>query len=335
MKTLFATITLAICANCAFAKDVPLTQYFSTPLTLNPAMTGLIAGDMRAAANYSQQYNSSVGQPWRAIRASFDMRVLKNLLLKGDALGVGILYQHNKPRDQYRKSENKHAGLSLAYHKSLGKAGRHLLSLGVQGAYIAGTVSERPSGPQFAAFSPYFDYNAGIMYVGALTARVSVYGGYSINHFTDPDVNYKQSPFFGMAQETHARHIVFIGGTLGLSKNIDLYANAAYQSHTGGRELQGTAYARIVLNSKRKKTNSGDVAMYAGGSYRYLDALCPYLGFELSNFRLGLSYNQNTYNFRPASGVVGIYELSLIYTGSLHKKSNATKGYGWRSPAIF
>ena len=39
-------------AGSALAQDVHFTQYFTSPLTLNPALTGLVPDDLRLAANY-------------------------------------------------------------------------------------------------------------------------------------------------------------------------------------------------------------------------------------------------------------------------------------------
>ena len=72
------------------AQDIHNTQYFATPLTLNPANTGLVQCDLRASVNVRQQWNSVSSNPYNTVIASFDMATMKGKLNNGDALGVGL-----------------------------------------------------------------------------------------------------------------------------------------------------------------------------------------------------------------------------------------------------
>ena len=54
-------------------------------------------------------------------------------------------------------------------------------------------------------------------------------------------------------------------------------------------------------------------SFYAGSWYRWNDALIPYMGFEWSDFRLGVTYDVNTSSLKTASQKRGGIELSLIY----------------------
>jgi hypothetical protein len=61
----------------AGAQDVHFTQYFTSPLTLNPANTGLVNCDWRVAGNYRTQWGSVNATPYLTGTVSFDIATLK------------------------------------------------------------------------------------------------------------------------------------------------------------------------------------------------------------------------------------------------------------------
>src|ERR1700756_906529 len=83
-------------AGAVHGQDVHFTQYFTSPLTLNPAMTGLVSEDLRFAANYRNQWSSVSANPYITGTVSYDMAMLKGKLPEGDALGIGILGLYDK-----------------------------------------------------------------------------------------------------------------------------------------------------------------------------------------------------------------------------------------------
>ncbi|MGH2644794.1 MAG: type IX secretion system membrane protein PorP/SprF, partial [Chitinophagaceae bacterium] len=54
--------------------------------------------------------------------------------------------------------------------------------------------------------------------------------------------------------------------------------------------------------------------------YRWGDAINPYVGMEVNNLHIGLSYDINVSTLRPASNYRGGFELSLIY---IYQKPNS------------
>ena len=59
-KILLGVGAAMMLTTTALAQDPHFTQYFTSPLTLNPALTGLVQGDLRFAANYRQQWASTL-----------------------------------------------------------------------------------------------------------------------------------------------------------------------------------------------------------------------------------------------------------------------------------
>src|SRR3954467_9899258 len=94
-KSLLGVSLTVLMAGSAMAQDVHFTQYFTSPLTLNPALTGLVSEDLRFAANYRTQW-ASVSTPYITGTVSYDMAVLKGKLPEGDALGIGFMGLYDK-----------------------------------------------------------------------------------------------------------------------------------------------------------------------------------------------------------------------------------------------
>src|ERR1700742_3575733 len=90
-KLLFGVGVAMMMGGAAIAQDVHFTQYFTSPLTLNPALTGLINEDLRIAANYRSQWGTVSNTPYVTGTFSFDAALLKNKLPDGDALGFGLM----------------------------------------------------------------------------------------------------------------------------------------------------------------------------------------------------------------------------------------------------
>ena len=61
----------------ATAQDVHFTQYFTSPLTLNPANTGLVNCDWRVSANYRTQW-ATVPVPFNTFSAFADFGLMRN-----------------------------------------------------------------------------------------------------------------------------------------------------------------------------------------------------------------------------------------------------------------
>ena len=61
------------------AQDYHLSQYFSTPLLLNPALTANIDGPYRITGTYRRQWWQN-GFPYNTYTAGFEAKLLKNKL---------------------------------------------------------------------------------------------------------------------------------------------------------------------------------------------------------------------------------------------------------------
>ena len=70
MKNLYLVFfTFLIMLSLVQAQDIHYTQFYASPLNLNPAAAGSFNGDYRFAANYRNQ-RSSLGTPYTTMSLS-------------------------------------------------------------------------------------------------------------------------------------------------------------------------------------------------------------------------------------------------------------------------
>jgi len=348
MKKLLLGVSVAmVLAGSVSAQDVHFTQYFTSPLTLNPAMTGLVAEDLRFAANYRTQWSSVSPNPYITGTASYDMAILKGKLPEGDALGIGLLIEYDKSGSG--GLTNTDAGLSLAYHKALGREKQHHISLGVQGMLVqksidvnkltfedeynptTGIFNPNSTGEKFASTAiSYPDFNAGIMYSGKIAEHATAYAGYSYYHITQPSENFLE----GENSSIHNRQTGYLGGSFDMNPNTVLYASALYQSQASATEVMLGAAVGFILNPGHDDEYVKNTIFYLGGWYRYGDAVAPYVAIEWSKMRVGVSYDVNVSGFTPATNGAGAYEISLTYFGRINKHER-TPQYSWSCPKLW
>jgi type IX secretion system PorP/SprF family membrane protein len=303
------------------AQDPHFSQFFASPLTLNPALTGKFDGLYRIAGNYRNQW-PTINNAFTTATLSFDTRILENRLPDNDDWGIGFLALTDQQADGALK--DNYFSASTAYHKGLDEDGYHQLSVGFQGTYAGSrldgtkvTLGDElapdgtwsiPSNDPFAnrVFSlHYFDFNTGILYNGSTSDRNNFYIGASLYHINQPKESFDDANYL-----LPRRWTVHAGGHFPISDNTALYLSALHQSQAGATE--NVAGAALALNANDdwfiNPTN-----VYVGAWVRFGDAFIPYVSLEFAGLQFGLSYDTNISQLKTASNSRGGVELSIIY----------------------
>ena len=114
------------------AQDPHFSQFFSSPLTLNPAFTGKFFGAYRISGNYRNQW-PTFNNAFTTTTASIDFQILKNRIIAADTWGVGVMgYSDNSANGAIKFN---YASFSTAYHKGLDEDGLHQIGAGFQVTY--------------------------------------------------------------------------------------------------------------------------------------------------------------------------------------------------------
>src|SRR5436305_8986838 len=72
------------------AQDPHFSQFFSSPLTLNPALTGKFDGTLRVAGNYRNQW-PAFNNVYTTSTLSIDFPIMQKHIPENDTWGIGIL----------------------------------------------------------------------------------------------------------------------------------------------------------------------------------------------------------------------------------------------------
>ena len=307
------------------AQDIHFSQFYASPLNLNPALAGVIEGNFRAAAIYRNQWGSISDNPYVTVGGSFDLNLPLDKLK--DVVGVGINVVNDKAG---KKGSLGMMSISLAgaYHKRLDKAGKHFLGLGIQPGFIQRTLNtndllfpsqyngsdfdqSRPSGENFGNNNVrYFDLNSGLLYSGKVSKRVGVMQGISIYHLTRP----KES-FLNEDVRLANRFTVHGGLRIKLNEVFYLTPNYIYQFQNKAQEINFGSALEFHLKGKKETT-----ILSVGGWYRLNDAPIASASVEYKKLRAGVSYDFTTSDLKPATNIRGGFELTLIYTGVFVKQ---------------
>src|SRR3954451_21884956 len=74
----------------AKAQDPHFSQFFASPLTLNPALTGKFDGDLRVTGNYRNQW-PTINRAFTTTTVSADLPIMRNSISSNDTWGLGIM----------------------------------------------------------------------------------------------------------------------------------------------------------------------------------------------------------------------------------------------------
>jgi type IX secretion system PorP/SprF family membrane protein len=309
---------LCLCVQVQ-AQDKHFSQFWASPLTLNPAFTGKFDGVLRVAGNYRNQW-PEINNAFVTQSVSVDMPIMRNNISPNDTWGVGIMAYADKSASGVLQANN--IAFSTAYHKGLDEDGNHQIGIGFQGAYLQKTLNTNkvtfgdqltPLGftgistdiyaNQFLRVS-HFDLSAGVLYNGSTNINNNFYAGVSMYHITRP----KES-FIGANYLANPRFTFYGGGYMGIGDNKTLYGSVLHSQQAKASETLVGAALGITPNPDALKP----ATIFGGAWTRFNDAVIPYLGLEFGDFRFGFTYDINISKLRTASNSQGGIELSLIY----------------------
>ena len=316
------------------AQDPHFSQFHNSPLTLNPAMTGLMNNDLRFVANYRNQW-ATLGTPFQTISASVDISIL-NGFLDNDFFGAGLLVVNDRAGDGNLKTTQVH--LSAAYSKSISPFGDHYISFGGQFGGVQRSINISnltfdsqfdgdalntgiASGENFANDQKYYlDFSAGVAYYFMPNERSSFYIGGAIGHLNEPDVS-----FFENSQENLFRkYTLHAGGEMsfGPKSTVSFIPRAIILIQGPHREINMGGMLKYLITGDEFTYK----ALYFGTLHRFNDAQVIITRFDYGPFGIGLSYDLNISSLSRASSGVGGPEVSLIYKTNFFQDAKRKKG---------
>lgn len=315
--SIYLAIICCLWINRTSGQDPHFSQYFASPLTLNPAMTGYIDGDYRVSGNFRQQW-FSLGAPFVTTTLSFDTKLMQTRIRENDALAAGIMALYDESLSGGFVSVNIAA--SGAYHKALDAEGVHNIGAGFQVTYAyrglnyasldfasqfngSGFNTQLPSYENFSTLRKnYMDLNAGLLY-DYVTENTEVYVGGAVYHLMRPNTSFLRNQTYRLPM----RFTGHAGARFRSEQNgNELFLSGSYMQQAGASDISaGLAYG---INLKE------ETRVYAGCWYRYADAIAPYVGLGYKRFSVGVSYDIINSSLRKVNPRNSSFELSANIT---------------------
>lgn len=329
-RHIIAKMLLLLCPAIFFiaknmqAQDLHYSQWFSSPLLVNPANTGFIPdADYRLGANYRSQYMNVLSSPYKTMSIWGDAQIMRDRF-DNAWLGVGGAILRDQAGSGNLTSTKVYG--SLAYHQMLGLSS--LLTAGFNLGWAQKRVdpskltfpdqfndvtgffeSGMPTSVVFNTTSiNYLDIQVGVNYAYFPNENTYLNGGFSVQHVNRPKEGFFiESSVFD--NRLAARYIGFVNASIKLNNLVILNPMAYYTNQAKASEFTGG------LSLDYNLSGDGNTVLTGGIFYRPGDAFIPQLGFEVNNFRINFTYDATTSELKSYNGGRGAVEFSLIKKG--------------------
>lgn len=302
------------------AQDPSFSQFFSSPLSLNPALTGNFNGTMRAVANMRSQ-NADFNNAYNTQTVSVDFNLMANRIKSTDRLSMGVLLLSDQTGNKIITQNN--LAVSLAFMKGLDNEQNRSIAIGFQANY--GNRRFNAANAQFEdQLTPggftnssgdlllnndlsrsALDLNAGLLYQFAPTKEHHYYLGLGLFNLLQAQKGFGTGTSIApMRQSVHGGMISPIGyaGTF--------HASFHFQRQKEFSQLSiGGAYSYYIKDALQSY-----VELYLGAWYRTDQTVIPYIGIEWNYWRLGYTNDMHFSNRTTAGQLRYSNEISLYYT---------------------
>jgi type IX secretion system PorP/SprF family membrane protein len=328
MKTMKRTtliIFFLIVVKALNSQDPNFSQFFSSPLNINPALTANINADWRLISNMRNQWIGPAS-PYITGTISFDSKVMQNKIpnvSESNYFGIGGMLMFDYAMSGVVKST--YASLDLSYNIKLTETNNYTERLGIGFGAIYGQrnidFSRVDFEEQFTGFGfnrnlptgetalsnmkPYVSASAGLIY-SASSEKSNFDAGIAAFHLNRPRQTFLKDDkqYLAMRKVAHANFETF------LNERVVLNSNAVYQFQSQAKYFSVGAALGYYLGDEAE-------TLMTGGLWYWSDnALIPYFGLAYKDFQLGVSYDITISKLNQAARKPSTWELTLILRGT-------------------
>ncbi len=341
MIRLFTTIlVLVLLIPCAQAQDVHFSQFANSTLLINPATAGVYHGKERVTLNYKSQW-SSLGSPYTTYAASFERPFFRKRNSTNAHIGAGLhAYQDQAGDANFGTSQ-----INLSLSGILPMNDVSTLSIGLQGgaAQKSADLANLTWGNQFdgEGFDPdlpsfeidnlssswYVDFGAGVFYeyiatddhiLGRDYLQFNI--GLAYHHVNKPTLEFavgEDKLIEKYVGHIHMRRDIPDTYWSVLPSIIHIQQGPHRETYVGSllryRFKYGTKYTGMITES----------ALSFGVSYRFEDALIPQVYYEVSSYKIGISYDFTVSPLTETAGfAAGGFEISFVWANMYRALDN-------------
>ena len=318
-------ILLLFAAKTVDAQDPSFSQFFSSPLNINPALTANINADWRLISNLRDQWIGPAS-PYMTGTISYDKKIFQNKIpnveTEGNIMGVGGMLMFDHAMSGVVRST--YASLNLSYSVKISETDRYKERIGIGFGAIYGKrnidftrvdFEEQFTGFGFNRNLPtgetslsnmkgYISASAGLTY-SARTEKTNFDLGVAAFHVNKPKQTFlkDENQVLAMRKVAHANFETF------LNERIILNTNAIYQFQQEANYFSAGGGLGYYLDY------SLGTMITAGLWYWSKNALIPYVSLSYKDLQVGVSYDITTSKLNEASRKPSSWELSITLRG--------------------
>lgn len=320
------------------AQDIHFSQFYLSPMNLNPAMTGVMNSGSRVTINYRNQWSSVLGNnAFNTYNAAYES---KTAVGRNDYFGIGgTLWGDRAGEADFTIVQGK---LALSYAKRMGggrktpsylvvgvEAGITQESLdftqlrwGTQHNGEGGFDENLASGENFVQDNViYPDFNAGLLWFSVLSDKANIFAGAAYSHLNQAQVSFLDDSGSGSIEgrevlpkiTLHAGGEALFSSKFGISPGVVVFRQGPHFQMNLGNSF------KYILSKGRNNYQAFSVGFWTRLANRldqgtHMDAAIASLRFDYNDITIGFSYDLNTSELKTATNGNGGFELALQYT---------------------
>ena len=322
------------------AQDPHFSQFYASPLTLNPALAGTSPGNYRVAVNYRDQWRGALDNPLRTFSAAGDLKFYLNKNRnRPDIVSAGFMFFSDQVSD-FDLNTNQIAIVG-AFHKSLDQKFDHYIGGGIQLGLIQKSINyedllfqdqfnsvnafDLPTGELLPANNfGFIDFAVGLNYSIAPTKDRMYFAGLSYAHITTPNVSFyriDQTPNPSLVRENalFAKLTGYAGMSMRSTENLEIQPRVLFLAQGPHTEVN------LGSNFKYKLDDYGEKYLHFGPWLRTvsnesgfgIESFVASVGIELKNVLFGLSYDHNLGDLITDRKGLNALEISITFLGEV------------------
>lgn len=332
LTQLFLLLAFVVLGSTSLkAQDIHFSQFYLSPLNLNPAMTGVMNCNVRLVANYRNQWSSVLkANAFRTYSASYDQRIPVG---RYDFFGVGGTFWGDKAGEsEFSTLQGK---LSASYSKKMGgyRSKAHYLVFGAEAGITQRSVNFQnlrwgsqhdgngggdilqPSGEPFIDNNLIFaDISAGVLWFTVLDENNNLYVGGAYHHLNRADQSFNDQNF----EALYSKFTLHGGGEFTMTQKLGLVPGVIALFQGPSFELNTGTSLKFLLGNSRTNSQSFQLGAWMRISNHFqesitADAIILSTKFDYNDFSFGFSYDVNVSSLKAASNSQGAFEFAMVY----------------------
>ncbi len=325
----FSSLICILTVSSVRGQDIHFSQFYMSPLTLNPALTGVQNCNTRIVGNYRNQWASVLGRnAYNTYSVSYDQKMPVG---RYDYFGFG----GNVWTDVAGQLDFQTLTLKLSgsYARKVGgdrrKANYVVLGAeaGASQRSISYTNAQWPSQVTNGVFDPnipsgegdlpdnfiFGDVGLGALWFSVIDKHTNYYIGGAVDHLNQANLSFYRPD----VEKYYTKTVLHMGGEFPLNRSVSLVPGAVFFKQGPSLEINGGNSFRFNLD------NGGADQSFQFGAWIRLarhfekpilvDAIILSTRFDYSNWGIGFSYDINTSSLSQGSHGNGGFEFSMVY----------------------